>query len=222
MNIKYPPSPNLNVCAKKNFSVLRKVLSKKENPLILIIGSGDKPGKGVEYLGHKDKIINLDINHDYNVDIVGDALSLPFLDEKFDLVVVQAVLEHVKDPNKAVKEIFRVLKDNGYIYSEIPFFQSVHGDPHDYQRYTLEGNKELFRDFKELRKGIAGGPTTAFNHVMINWLSLLLSFNSKFIFSFNRTIFGWIFFPLRYLDLLLYRFKGAEYIAGGFYFIGKK
>ena len=42
--------------------------------------------------------------------MVGDAHSLPFKKEVFDSIICQAVLEHVKNPNKVVDEMFRVLK----------------------------------------------------------------------------------------------------------------
>ena len=49
---------------------------------------------------------------------VGEAL--PFQNNSFDLVISSAVLEHVKDLEKVVEEIFRILKPNGKIYQEIP------------------------------------------------------------------------------------------------------
>lgn len=52
------------------------------------------------------------------VEAVGEAL--PFADGLFDLVVSLAVLEHVKDVAKVLKEAFRVLKPGGWIYAEVP------------------------------------------------------------------------------------------------------
>src|SRR5690349_7885989 len=40
----------------------------------------------------------------------GDALQLPFEDERFDATVCQTVLMHLPDPAKAVSEMSRVLK----------------------------------------------------------------------------------------------------------------
>src|SRR6478672_3807872 len=61
---------------------------------------------GVEY-----KI--LDPVDTYHPDIVGDIHNLPFADESIDAVICLAVLEHVEDPIKAMKEIYRVLKKDG-------------------------------------------------------------------------------------------------------------
>jgi SAM-dependent methyltransferase len=41
------------------------------------------------------------------------AFNLPFRGETFDLVLVSALLEHVRNPNYAVFEIWRVLKSGG-------------------------------------------------------------------------------------------------------------
>jgi len=46
---------------------------------------------------------------------VGTAESVPFGDEKFDMVLLSTVLCYVNDPQKAVKEAYRILKPNGKI-----------------------------------------------------------------------------------------------------------
>jgi ubiquinone/menaquinone biosynthesis C-methylase UbiE len=56
---------------------------------------------------------------------VCDAHHLPFQIESFDGVIVQAVLEHVFDPNRYVEEIHRVLKMDAVVYAETPFIQQA-------------------------------------------------------------------------------------------------
>ncbi|MFX1257935.1 MAG: class I SAM-dependent methyltransferase [Promethearchaeota archaeon] len=49
----------------------------------------------------------------------GSATEIPFDDETFDIVNVSSVLHEIHDPNgqeKALKEIYRVLKLGGYVY----------------------------------------------------------------------------------------------------------
>jgi len=46
--------------------------------------------------------------------------SLPFKDESFEIVVCKDVLEHLLFPDKLVKEIFRVLKNNGHFLVHVP------------------------------------------------------------------------------------------------------
>lgn len=46
---------------------------------------------------------------------VANIYELPFEDETFDAVFAHTLLEHVKDPLKAIKEMYRVLKPGGII-----------------------------------------------------------------------------------------------------------
>jgi ubiquinone/menaquinone biosynthesis C-methylase UbiE len=47
---------------------------------------------------------------------VADALHLPFRDESFDVVICSHVYEHVPDPERMFREIFRVLRKGGVCY----------------------------------------------------------------------------------------------------------
>lgn len=48
---------------------------------------------------------------------------LPFQDRSFDLVTSLDVIEHVDDPEKALKEFYRVLKHGGYAVITVPAFR---------------------------------------------------------------------------------------------------
>jgi len=56
------------------------------------------------------KVYNLDLFFEVEIDIQGDLLNLPIKDETVDTIVCTGVLEHVSDPNKAVDEIYKILK----------------------------------------------------------------------------------------------------------------
>jgi ubiquinone/menaquinone biosynthesis C-methylase UbiE len=45
----------------------------------------------------------------------GDVYALPFADDSFDIVFSDAVLEHLKDPVRALREFRRVLKNGGIV-----------------------------------------------------------------------------------------------------------
>lgn len=53
-----------------------------------------------------------------------DLQSLTFNDETFDLVITQTVFEHILEPDRAWKEIARVLKPSGYHIFSIRFQKS--------------------------------------------------------------------------------------------------
>lgn len=50
----------------------------------------------------------------------GQAEKLAFQKEEFDCVILQDVLEHISDPEKAIHEANRVLKGNGLLYLSTP------------------------------------------------------------------------------------------------------
>src|SRR5262245_37768279 len=51
---------------------------------------------------------------------VGDALSLPFADESFDIVISSEVIEHTANPGRAVAEMGRVLRSGGTLVITCP------------------------------------------------------------------------------------------------------
>lgn len=50
-----------------------------------------------------------------------DLCNLSFPDNVFDFVIVNDVFEHVPDLDKAISEIYRILKPKGYLLSTFPF-----------------------------------------------------------------------------------------------------
>jgi len=52
--------------------------------------------------------------------VQGDIYKLPFKEGFFDAVVVEDVLEHLKAPERALKEINRVLKKKGLFHAFVP------------------------------------------------------------------------------------------------------
>lgn len=50
----------------------------------------------------------------------GDAYALPYLDDTFDLVHSAEMLEHLEFPEKAIKEMYRVLKKGGTLIITTP------------------------------------------------------------------------------------------------------
>ncbi|PWG74541.1 SAM-dependent methyltransferase, partial [Enterococcus hirae] len=61
----------------------------------------------------------------------------------FDTVLCTQVLEHVRDPKKALQELPRVLRPGGVLILSAPHLSMVHDAPHDYFRYTGFGLAEL-------------------------------------------------------------------------------
>ena len=53
-------------------------------------------------------------------DVKADICNLPFEDQSFDVVFCNHVLEHIVDDKKAMQELFRVLKKEGFGIFQIP------------------------------------------------------------------------------------------------------
>lgn len=115
----------------------------------------------------KVKYVVLDKVPDYNPDIVGDVLNLPFEDESVDAVLAIHLLEHVEEPQKAVKEIYRVLKPGGYAYFDTPFIFYYHpmkGYYKDFYRFTRDAWEYMCRDFKTIEiQNVRGAVSTTMN-----------------------------------------------------------
>ncbi len=166
-------------------------------------------------------IINLEIEPMPNVDIVADGHNLPFKDETFDAVIIEAVLEHVKSPQKVISEVKRILRHSGYICVAIPFMQGYHASPSDYQRYTIDGLNELLSDFEKVECGACVGPTSALHWIFREYVGILFSFGNIWLYKMISLFIGWLTFPFVYLDYILLRYKNSYNIASAIYFIGR-
>lgn len=58
--------------------------------------------------------------------VVGEAEALPFHDASFDIVIMDAVLEHVQDVDAAFKEVARILKPGGAFIGYVAFMECFH------------------------------------------------------------------------------------------------
>lgn len=88
-----------------------------------------------------------DIEKREGVDVVADAHDLPFLDGEFEVILCSEVLEHLHAPEKAISEMYRVLKPGGTLILTTRFMFPQHDVPHDYFRYTEYGMRHLFRQW---------------------------------------------------------------------------
>ena len=71
---------------------------------------------------------------------------------KYDYIIIFNVLEHLLDPNLALRNLSKICKKNGKIIGSTPFLFRVHGAPKDYSRFTKDHLIELLRssNFKDI------------------------------------------------------------------------
>jgi SAM-dependent methyltransferase len=116
--------------------------------LVLDVGGGRDAPHDVAW-STAAKRIRLDLVDTHDPHVQGNAGALPFADDSFDAVVTFQVLEHVSEPDGAVNEIARVLTPGGTLVGSVPFVWPVHGDPHDYFRFSADGLRYLLRGFAQ-------------------------------------------------------------------------
>lgn len=58
--------------------------------------------------------------HSPLADVKADLCALPFADASFDVVLCNHVLEHIPDDEKAMRELFRVMKKGGWGIFQVP------------------------------------------------------------------------------------------------------
>lgn len=205
------------------FSQLITILEEFDTTLrVLVVGSGVEEGHGMKIFNQyfKNTKVNLDVVKYPSVDIVGDGVNLPFLNESFHCVIMQGVIEHVADSKGVADEITRVCLAGGYILITVPWMQSFHADPGDYQRYSVQGLSHLFSQFEVVNAGASIGPASAMHGISSDFF---VSFSRhKQIRRGIRFVTRWIFSPILLLDFYLVRKKNAYITAYEVFIIGRK
>lgn len=77
---------------------------------------------------HPEKYQHLNINPFYRVDLTNPQ----FNDESFDIIIANHILEHIIDYPKAISEIYRMLKPEGYAILQTPFSAAIYNNFEDY------------------------------------------------------------------------------------------
>lgn len=117
--------------------------SKFEEGKLLDIGCGNSPFKkffpNMNYTGIDKYIKREEV-------IRADAHNLPFIDDRFDVILCTEVIEHTEEPKKVLNEAKRVLKPEGKLILTAPQTWCLHYEPNDYYRYTKYGLKYIIEE----------------------------------------------------------------------------
>lgn len=156
---------------------------------LIDIGCATKPYAGF-FRNHVSEHIGVDhaesMHSSAMVDLVGTAYSIPVEDESFDTALCSAVLEHLEEPEAALRECFRVLRPGGMALYTVPFIWPLHEEPRDFFRYSRYGLDYLFRK-------------SGFAIIELKPLSgFWITFGQQFVYYLDRFNRG----PLRWLHLI--------------------
>lgn len=171
---------------------------------LIDIGCGTKPYRNM-VAPYVTEHIGLDRSDPFNpaaeVDLVGTAYAIPAEDASFDSALSTAALEHLAEPEAALSECNRVLRNGGIAVYTVPFIWHLHSEPHDYYRFSQHGLRHLFEkvgfEIIEIR------PMAGF------WATSATMF-SYYVGRFNRG-------PLRYVPIipaLGLSFQGLAFLLG--------
>lgn len=111
------------------------------------IGCGAKPYRDLlaPYVSEHIGLDHEQTLHDkLGVDLFGTAYNIPVEDASFDTAVCTAVLEHLEEPEAALRECMRVLKPGGVAIYSVPFIWHLHEEPRDFYRFSKYGLAYLF------------------------------------------------------------------------------
>jgi len=156
---------------------------------LIDIGCGTKPYK--DFWSHVvTKHIGIDhssvLHNKENIDLFATAYAIPLGDESFDSAICNAVLEHLEEPESAIRECYRLLKPGGIAIYSVPFIWHLHEEPRDFFRYSKYGLKYLFEK-------------VGFEIVELKALSgFWVTFGQLLVYNLYRINYG----PLRWLRIV--------------------
>jgi SAM-dependent methyltransferase len=162
-----------------------------------------------------DGYINLDLFPLPGVDVAATAERLPFRENLFQRVECDAVLEHVEHPESVMREIGRVLAPGGFAHLVVPFCHPFHEYPRDFRRFTPDGLRQLAGGLEVVAEGWRTGPTATLLVFLLEYVKVWLPWRP--LRAVAHGVLGWLLFPLRYLDLLLFRSPRAGQIGNHCY-----
>ncbi len=151
---------------------------------------------------------------------VGDALKLDFKQNTFDVVICTHIYEHVSDPKKLFKEIYRVLKPDGVCYLaainklwpiephyDLPFLSYLPKDWANVYVKIFNKAKQYYEtplSFWELQKLCS-------DFKIVDYTQKIMNDPKKF--GYSDKINGWILIPSQILSPI------SKYLAPTFFWL---
>ena len=128
-------------------NLLKKHFKKLEPGIVLDVGAKKSPFR--KYIPYT-KYMTLDISKESKPDICCDIHNIKWRPGYFDTVIATELLEHSHTPQKAIDEIYKILKPGGVCIFSTRFICPYHPDPDDYFRFSSDGLRHLFRKFSKV------------------------------------------------------------------------
>jgi len=127
------------------------------------LGCGNAPLAGV-YAPYVESMLWVDwpasthglVTPDLEQDLA-EPLALP--DACVDTVLLTDVLEHMREPDRLIGEIRRILRPGGRAIIGVPFLYWLHEEPHDHHRFTIHKLRDFAaaHDFEMVEERVYAG-----------------------------------------------------------------
>lgn len=200
---------------------LRPPVPVVHNPAEPVLDPGAGPSLLVGAAGgdRRAGFIGLDLFAGTGVHLRADLERLPFGNDAIAAIECDAVLEHVRQVDRAVAELHRVLRPGGLLHVVVPFNHPFHEYPADFRRWTLDGLGELLSGFDIVATGVRTGPTATLLTFLLEYVKVI---SPRPLKRMAYAAAGWVVWPLRHLDMLLYRRPDAHVLANSIYAVARK
>ena len=125
---------------------------KNKHPKILFVGSGGDLNNYVKNFSTYLYSIDIDPSRkpDQIIDLTDPNFCQNYRGEKVNLVCIFEVLEHIKNPSLAIKNIYNLIDKDSVVLVSTPFIFNIHDAPNDFYRFTKYGLKEIFKEFSKV------------------------------------------------------------------------
>jgi SAM-dependent methyltransferase len=180
--------------------------------LVLDVGAGMRQYKGL-FLDHCYQSCDLEtgFHTKQRHDFLASIYNIPKRDKLYDVVLMLQVLEHLEFPVDGLREVNRILKDDGMLFLSVPQAAGDHFEPHHYFNYTQYGLNSVLGQTGfniETHYRLAGMFYYVGNRIeKMGWLMVHQSRNSNIIFKVIARLFyafclplAWIISRFNFLD----------------------
>jgi len=121
-----------------------------------------------------------------NLQVANVEDPLPFPDQYFDAIVMNEVVEHLVEDGKALKNVARVLKDDGVFVISVPFLHEA--EPTHIRVHTRASVERLLTHCGFKPERIIERPGAGFFLPAVNWVNHALS--AALFMSNGRTVYS--------------------------------
>ena len=203
------------IFSRKNLNkyIAQQLINVKPGSKILLVGAGGKIYTLISKLSAENNfhLRTIDINPDYNPDILDDICDYDFSDEKYDIVLIPEVLQAIKTPGKAIENIYSALNNGGKIILTVPFIFPLVDRPHDFYRFTKYGIFYLLSDFNNVEVIERNSWTETISVLFVRHI-MNQNLSSK-LFALIFILTSILFYPFIYI---LGKLVNTDYICSGY------